>query len=261
MLDDKKQDVAEKVVFKTSPKMAFTMGILAGLTLASLVSLGMMYSVLKSDGTGSTSTKTANTNTAGVVAGAQAEPTPTPTAAAPSPTKADIELRADDHVRGDKNAKVTLVEYSDFECPFCARYQPTLEQILNEYEGQVNVVYRHYPLSFHPQAQKAGEASECAADQGQFWEMHDQLFVLNSAGTLSLATMKTAAGELGLNQSTFDNCLDNGDKAQTVKDELAEGSVYGVNGTPATFVNGELVSGAQPFESFKVVIDNALAAS
>ena len=165
-------------------------------------------------------------------------------------------MSADDHVRGDKNAKVTLIEYSDFECSFCGRVQPTLEQILEEYDGQVNLVFRHFPLSFHQNAQKAGEASECAADQGKFWEMHDIMFENSTA--LDVDSLKGYAKELGLNTSTFNSCLDGGQHEQKIKDGITDGSQYGVQGTPATFVNGTLVSGAQPYENFKAAIENAL---
>ncbi|MCH7492054.1 DsbA family protein [Patescibacteria group bacterium] len=254
-MTDEKTTVREKIIYKTPTKIAFLLGIMAGITLTSVAAFIMTYSLLRADlGTGGTASNTGTVADVRDTGTAVPSPTPTP---ATAPT-ADITVRDDDHIRGDKNAPITLVEYSDFECPFCTRHQPTLDQILEEYDGQVKLVYRHYPLSFHPEAQKAAEASECAGDQGQFWEMHDKLFALNADSNLSVANYKLAAGELGLKQSTFDNCLDDGDHAQTVTDELAEGTTYGVNGTPATFVNGQLVSGAVPFSSFKTIIDGLL---
>lgn len=254
-MPDEKTTVREKIIYKTPTKIAFSLGIMAGITLTSVAAFIMTYSLLRADlGAGATASNTGTVADVRDTGTAAPSPTPTPTAA---PT-ADITVKDDDHIRGDKNAPITLVEYSDFECPFCTRHQPTLDQILEEYDGQVKLVYRHYPLSFHPEAQKAAEASECAGDQGQFWEMHDKLFALNADSNLSVANYKLAAGELGLKQSTFDSCLDGGDHAQTVTDELAEGTTYGVNGTPATFVNGQLVSGAVPFSSFKTIIDGLL---
>lgn len=175
--------------------------------------------------------------------------------------KVAIQLTADDHVRGNANAPITIVEYSDFECPFCSRAHPTVEQIRSTYGNDVKIVYRHFPLSFHPQAQKAAEASECAADQGKFWEFHDKVFenqTLLSGG--GVAQLKAWAGELKLNQSKFDTCLDSGSKAQMVQADLAQGTQLGVTGTPAFFVNGQSLVGAQPFSIFQQVIDAELAA-
>ncbi|MFC1687211.1 thioredoxin domain-containing protein [Patescibacteria group bacterium] len=169
-----------------------------------------------------------------------------------------LPLKDTDHKRGGENAKVTLVVYSDFECPFCARFVPTIEQLETTYGDDLQIVFRHYPLSFHTNAQKAAEASECAAEQGQFWEMHDRLFEMNAAVTLSVENYKSAAGELGLAQSQFDSCLDSGKYSQRVQDDIDGGALLGVQGTPATFVNGELISGAQPFDSYAEVIDDIL---
>lgn len=186
-----------------------------------------------------------------------------PTAVAPSAPEAnpvvDIAMEADDHMRGNKNAKVSIVEYSDFECPFCGSAFPTVEQILDTYGDDVNLVYRHFPLSFHPQAQKAAEASECAADQEKFWELHDTIFTNQELLAGGVAQLKKWAGELGLNQSKFDSCLDSGEKAGIVTADSSAGANYGVTGTPAFFVNGTLVTGAQPFSAFKQVIDAELA--
>lgn len=253
---DQERKEQEQVVFKTPPKMAFILGILSGITLTALVAFGMMYSVLKTEVAEGTLGTTNSAKVAGVEVGSEdSAPTPAPSPA-PTPTKVDIEATADDHIRGDKNAPVTMIEYSDFECPFCGRVQPTLEQILEEYDGQVNLVFRHFPLSFHQNAQKAGEASECAADQGKFWEMHDKMFENQTA--LDVDSLKGYAKELGLNTSTFNSCLDSGKHSQKIKDGLTDGSQYGVQGTPATFVNGTMVSGAQPYENFKAAVENAL---
>ncbi|MDP2684351.1 MAG: DsbA family protein [bacterium] len=211
----------------------------------------MMYTYVGGEVTTDT-TKTAK------VAGVDdtVDPTPTPSAA-PTPTVADVEVRADDYIRGDKNAPVTLVEWSDFECPFCSRVLPSLEKVLEDYDGQVRLIYRHFPLSFHANAQKAAEASECAGDQGKFWEMHDIMF--ENQSSIAVDDLKGYAKELGLNTSTFNDCLDNDTHAQKVKDDFTEGTQVGVQGTPATFVNGTMISGAQPYESFAAAIDAALA--
>jgi protein-disulfide isomerase len=175
-----------------------------------------------------------------------------------APTKVDITLKDTDHVRGDADAKVTLVEYSDFECPYCQTLNTTLDQILTDYKGKVKLVYRYFPLtSIHANAQKAAEAAECAGDQDKFWEMHDKLFANQSA--LTVTDLKKYAKDLGLNTTTFNNCLDKGTDAAIVTSDQTEGESYGVNGTPATFINGTLVSGALPYASFKTAIDAALA--
>jgi protein-disulfide isomerase len=134
-----------------------------------------------------------------------------------------------------------------------------VKQILDEYQGKVRLVYRHFPLrSIHPQAQKAAEASECANNQGKFWEMHDKLFEFNNAGTLTLENMKKAAADLKLNTSTFNTCLDNGETADRVEQDYQDGIAGGVRGTPGTFINGQYIAGALPFEQIKPVIDSLL---
>ncbi len=169
-----------------------------------------------------------------------------------------IEVSADDDPSiGSENASVTIVEFSDFQCPFCARAVPTVKQILKEYDGKVKIVYRDFPLGFHENAQKAAEASECADEQGKFWEYHDLLF--ENQGNLDAVSLKKYAKDLKLNTSEFDACLDSGKYAAEVQKDASDGQSYGVSGTPAFFINGRLVSGAQPFENFKKIIDEELA--
>ncbi|MEK6939891.1 MAG: thioredoxin domain-containing protein, partial [Nanoarchaeota archaeon] len=168
-------------------------------------------------------------------------------------------LLDDDDVRGDEDAPVTIVEWSDFECPFCARfYQQTLPSIEEEYikTGKVKLVYRDFPLSFHTNAQKAAEAAECAGEQGKYWEMHDMLFEQGVQG--GVAGFKQYAKNLGLNTAKFDTCLDSGAMAGEIQQDMADGAAVGIQGTPGFIVNGKLVSGAQPFAVFKQVIDAEL---
>jgi len=170
------------------------------------------------------------------------------------------DLIDDDTVKGDPNAPVTIVEWSDFECPFCARfYRDTMGQIEKEYidTGKVKIVFRDFPLSFHQQAQKAAEAAECSGEQGQFWEMHDKLFEEGVTGGVS--SFKQYASELGLDTAKFDSCLDSGKMASEVAKDMQDGVAVGITGTPGFIINGQLVSGAQPFANFKQVIDAALA--
>ena len=159
---------------------------------------------------------------------------------------------------GSGNDKVVIEEFSDFECSFCGRALPTVNQILDEYGDQVEFVYKHFPLtSIHPRAQKAGEASECASDQGKFKEYHDKLFENQRA--LEISNLKQYAADLGLDTDKFNSCLDSGEKASVVNNDLQEGRQKGVSGTPTFFINGQKLVGAQPFASFKPIIDNQLA--
>ena len=184
------------------------------------------------------------------------QPAPSPAPAVPLPAvNQTFNIAKSDHVRGDFNAPITLVEFSDFECPFCERHYPTMNQILSNYQGKVRLVYKHFPLSFHPNAQKAAESSECAGEQDKFWEYHDKLFA-NQANGFSADKFKQWAVELKLNAKKFNDCLDDGKYAAKVQADFQEGSQKGVSGTPATFVNGQLVSGAVPYESFKQIIDS-----
>jgi len=172
------------------------------------------------------------------------------------------DLVDDDPVKGNKDAPVTIVEFSDFQCPFCAAfYSQTLSQLEEEYikTGKVKLVYRDFPLSFHQNAQKAAEASECADEQGAFWEYHDILFEKQGEWSNAKTNIfKDYAKQLDLNSNQFDQCLDSGKMADEVKKDLQDGSAYGVNGTPAFFINGELISGAQPIGAFRQVIDKYL---
>ena len=160
--------------------------------------------------------------------------------------------------RGEPDAAVTLVEFSDFECPFCVRVQPTLERVMEQYAGSVRLVYRHFPLtSIHPFAYKAAEASLCAGEQDRFWEYHDLLFAEQQA--MSVPDLKEKARRLGLAGAAFDDCLDSGRHTAAVRKDLFAGSALGVSGTPAFFVNGRFLSGAVPFEHFAELIDDELA--
>jgi protein-disulfide isomerase len=159
---------------------------------------------------------------------------------------------------------VTIVEFSDFECPFCARfYTDTLPELTKEYidSGEIAFYYRHCPLSFHPQAVPSALASECANDQGKFWEMHDKIFDENNAGKLGSATDETYKGyaaDLGLNADQFNSCFDDKTHQSKVDEDFAAGNEVGVSGTPTFYINGRQLVGAQPFTAFKAVIDEEL---
>lgn len=168
----------------------------------------------------------------------------------------------DDAVKGSAQAPVTIIEFSDYQCPYCAKYvKETQAQIMAQYveTGQVRYVFRDFPLTFHAEAQKAAEAAECAGEQDQYWEMHDYLFENNDY--LTVENLKGYAADLKLDIKKFNNCLDQGTMAEEVKKDLADGKKYGVQGTPGFFINGKLISGAQPFSVFKKEIEAALAAA
>lgn len=163
---------------------------------------------------------------------------------------------ADAPAMGSADAPVTIIEFSDFQCPYCQRLAPTLDRITETYGDQVRLVFRQFPLPIHADAQKAAEASLCAAEQGKFWEMHDAMFANIQA--LSVAELKQKAGELGLDTEQFAACLDSGRFAAQVAQDLQAGREAGVTGTPAMFINGRFVSGAVPYETVAGVIDDEL---
>jgi protein-disulfide isomerase len=159
--------------------------------------------------------------------------------------------------RGADKAPIEMIEFSDFQCPFCQRANPTVEQVLKTYGDKIRFVYRHYPLPNHPNARPAAEASACAEAQGKFWEYHDRLFA--NPTKLADADLKAHAAALGLDTAKFNSCVDNHQQKPGVDKDMADGEAVGVNGTPAFFINGRAVEGAQPFEAFKRVIDEELA--
>ena len=160
--------------------------------------------------------------------------------------------------RGPANATVTIVEFSDFECPYCGGLYPTLKNIEKNYQDNLRIVYRQFPLvSIHPHAQKAAEAALCANDQGQFWQLHDAMFT--DQRNLEVADLKEKAAKLMLNTATFNTCLDSSKYAPVIKSEILEGAKVGVNGTPALFINGRFLSGDQPYEDIAKIIDDELS--
>ena len=193
-----------------------------------------------------------------------------PSANQPSAPSGKVKgVSSDDYVRGDKNAPLTLIEYSDFECPFCKRFHPSVLQLLAEYPTKLKAVYRHYPLSFHQNAEKEAEASECVQSLGgaaKFYDFGDKIFArTTSNGTgFALTDLPKLAAEVGVNKAKFQECLDSGKFAAKVQKDIAEGSQAGVSGTPSSFVmvdkTGQVqaVEGAQPYQVLKQAVEAAL---
>jgi protein-disulfide isomerase len=182
----------------------------------------------------------------------------------------------DDPFLGDPDAPVTIIEFSDFQCPYCGAamgtndglisnfkardptWEPAVPNIIKDYveTGKVKLVFRDFPLSFHDKAQKAAEAAECADEQGKFWDYHNILFENQDA--LAVDDLKGYAADLGLDTDQFNSCLDSGKYAAEVQKDMQDGQAAGVSGTPAYFINGQLVSGAQPYKVFKQIIEAEL---
>jgi protein-disulfide isomerase len=160
--------------------------------------------------------------------------------------------------KGAAKAAVTIVKFEDFHCPFCKQVQQTLTQLLSRYAKEVKVVHRDFPLdNLHPQARKGHEAARCANDQGKFWNYHDKLYANAPKG--GLEDLKTYAKEVGLNLMAFEGCLNKGKYQAAVQKDVEEATRLGLSGTPAFFINGRMISGAQPMESFVRIIEDELA--
>lgn len=208
---------------------------------------------------GSSVNETAGTANTGNTAAAPARPV--------EPAVGEVrEVTADDHIRGAQNAKVTVIEYVDLECPFCKRFHPTMQQLIQEYPNDVRWVYRHFPLAqLHSKATKQAEATECAGEQGKFWEMTDKIFeVTPSNDGLDMSTLPDLARQVGVsNIQQFQSCLDSGKYADHIAADLADAEAAGGRGTPYSVViapSGEKfpINGAQPYVSVKQVVDKAL---
>lgn len=174
----------------------------------------------------------------------------------PEVTRHEV-VTADAPARGPADAPVTIVEFTDFHCPFCRRVQPTLDELLKKYPTQVRLVFKDLPLdSLHPQARQAAEAARCAGDQGKFWPFHDQLFARGPDATP--AALKAIATETGLDVAAFEQCTASGKHREGVQRDVQEAQRLGAEGTPAFLINGRFLSGAQPLEAFVRVVDEEL---
>lgn len=204
---------------------------------------------------------------ANVAAPAAAPPT---TAGAQQPTAPQIgafrEVSGDDHVRGNQNAKLTIVEYSDLECPFCKSFHATMQQVMAEYPNDVRWVYRHFPLEqLHKQARKEAAATECAHEQGKFWELVDKIYAVTTSNDgLDLTTLPALAREVGVpNVAQFESCLASGTYDQKVQADFTDAQTAGGRGTPYSVIIGpdgakQAINGAQPYTTVKQTIDSLL---
>ncbi len=175
------------------------------------------------------------------------------------PPKVEVGYNDSARVRGDPKAPVTIVEFSDFQCPYCRKAQATLKDLLAKYNGRVKLTFRDFPMrTLHPQAQIAAEAGRCAEEQGKFWEYHDALFANQSK--LDEADLAAHAQALGLDAKSFQSCLATGKFKAQIEQDIQDGTKAGVSGTPGFFINGVFVNGAQPKAEFERIIDSELAA-
>ena len=171
--------------------------------------------------------------------------------------KVAVMAAGDDPAIGPANAPVTLVQYSDFQCPFCARALPMLKQLQVKYKDQLRIVFKDFPIDGHPLAPKAAEGGSCAFEQGKFWEYHDKLFENQRA--LTVPDLKRTAQGLGLDMKRFNDCIDSPKYVYEWQADMAEGQKLGVNGTPTFFANGRMSVGAKSFEDMSKIIDEELA--
>ncbi|MFH1767508.1 MAG: DsbA family protein [Patescibacteria group bacterium] len=240
--------------FDANPKTLFFFGLVTGIALTMIISgfIGLPSAE---------ATKVSENNKAKVIDDQPGVARPKTSTIANLPT-----ITSEDHIRGDKNAPLTLIEYSDFECPFCKSFNPTVLRMLDEFDGEINLVYRHFPLSFHePLASKEAQATECANELGgndAFWAMADLIFArtTSNGNGLSISDLPKMAMEIGINESEFSACLDSDRYINHIQDDIAGGSAAGIAGTPGSFLidrdgNAQLISGAVPYEQIKALIE------
>lgn len=247
-----------------SPKASFVLGLVGGMLVLCTIGFFILLSLALKGGLGSLKAveKAALSGDAAPAPSAAAPPAAAPPGA-PEKVSAPRPVSADDHVRGPKNAQVTLYEYSDFQCPFCQRFHPTMKQLMDDpaYKSKIRWVYRHFPLSFHPNAMPAANAAECVSEQGKFWEFADDLFV--NQDQESDAYYGQLADKLKLNRSQFDSCYKAKKYQAKISAQQADGGQAGITGTPGTIILAKdgsvsLVPGAVPFEQLKAMVDAAL---
>lgn len=247
--------------FSLTPKKLFLGGFVLGLLV---MAIPLAYTASRAGA--SLSFGSAGAPSAPSAAPGDPSPSGAPAAAvAPGKVKP---VSKDDHVRGAKNAAITVIEYSDLECPFCKRFHPTVQQLMKEYDGKIAWVYRHFPLSFHANAQKEAEGAECVAELGgadKYWKFIDAIFertTTNGTG-FALDALAPLAKEVGVDEQKFKQCLDSGKYAKRTQQDTTEGQAAGVDGTPGTILvrkdgKSRLVPGAVPYEELKAQVEGLL---
>lgn len=237
-----------KSLFNSSPKFTFLFGLSLGVAILATVS----FFVLLSQNKALKKEIIKNVNTEEKVIGEPVEKEE------PQQKIATFDISEKDHIIGDFKAPVTIVEFSDFQCPFCSSFHLTMYQLLDEYAGKVRLVWRHFPLrSIHPYAQEAALASECAGEQEKFWEFADSLYEHQKEIGDEGLYEKIASG-IGLDTKKFKDCLISGKYTDKVNQDYQEGITKGVQGTPGNFINGQYVPGALPIENLKEIVDSLL---
>lgn len=251
------------VLMVASIALAFAVGVL-WTKVQGLESGG----AVKTAGTTATGTTgTGNTNTQPAAVNPDALPT-TVTKLSETVAKKLPAVSADDRLRGNKNAEIVLIEYSDLECPFCKQFHETAKQVMTDYNGKVAWVWRHYPIAqLHSKAPKEAEATECARELGggdSFWKLVDKIYEVTPANNgLVLADLPKLAGNVGLSETPFKTCLDSGKYADEIDKSVQAATRLGISGTPANFIvnkKGEvwIIPGALPLTNVKAIIDEAL---
>ncbi len=249
----------KNLIDNLNPQSAFKAGLLSSLALAFVLGFFILLGFLVNDEKDSvTNTKDSNNDTPKVIA-------PSPTTGAK-----DINIKGlsdEDWVKGERNAAISIIEFSDTECPFCLRFHSTMNQVVTAYPGEVNWVYRHFPLTaLHSKAVREAEATECAGEQGgndTFWAYLDRLFEITPANNrLEDSQLTDIAEYVNLNINQFQECLNSGQYNDKVKYHMAQGEAAGVRGTPfSVIIKGEQkipIPGALPFEQVKTLLDPLL---
>lgn len=251
---------AQKNLLETvTPKQAAIGGLIASVLSLGVIGMVIFLFVIVSDGS--------FMNRLGIVKGGRVGIAPiTGTNPTPSTTGTVPPISSKDHIRGDQNAPITLIEYSDYECPYCKSFHPTMQQLVNDLKGKVRWVYRDFPLSFHQNAQKEAEASECVAELGgndAFWSFTDKLFEqTTSNGTgFPLSNLSALASGVGVDRKKFEDCLNSNKYAAPVQAEASAGLAAGVNATPSLIIMNkqgktQLVTGAVPVATITAAIES-----
>lgn len=236
------ENANEKVVKKfisESPKLNFWVGLIAGVAIVAIV--GFVGLILTRD----KNPQVVESNTNAQVAGEQQQAQPV-----------NLEITDQDHVLGNKAAKVKIFEFSDFQCPYCARHHETLQQLVKDYGDKIAWVFKQFPIASHPLGMPGAVASECAGEQGKFWEMSDKIFT--NQDTLTTDSFEKFAKELSLDVEKYKTCVKEDKYREKILSDYNAGIDAGVQGTPTNFINGQAVPGAVPLEDMKGIIDGLL---